>query len=135
MKAITLWQPWATLVAIGAKRFETRSWSTHYRGPLAIHAAKTGMDIARYRGRPKIEEALAHAGYSFDTLPLEAVVCTTRLAAVLPAAVVVRQGLADDFGDYGAGRYAWQLVAVRPLVEPVPAKGRQRFWEWEGIAP
>jgi hypothetical protein len=41
MKALTLSQPFATLVAIGAKRIETRSWSTNYRGPLAIHAAKT----------------------------------------------------------------------------------------------
>lgn len=40
MKALSLTQPWATLVAIGAKRLETRSWSTTYRGPLAIHAAK-----------------------------------------------------------------------------------------------
>jgi hypothetical protein len=40
MKAITLTQPWATLVAIGAKKIETRSWATAYRGPLAIHAAK-----------------------------------------------------------------------------------------------
>lgn len=38
-RVITLTQPWATLVAIGAKRIETRSWSTHYRGPLLIHAA------------------------------------------------------------------------------------------------
>lgn len=40
MKAITLYQPWATLVAIGAKRIETRSWFTSYRGPLAIHVSK-----------------------------------------------------------------------------------------------
>jgi activating signal cointegrator 1 len=40
LKALTLTQPWATLVAIGAKRIETRSWRTSYRGPLAIHAAK-----------------------------------------------------------------------------------------------
>jgi hypothetical protein len=40
MKAISLWQPWATLVAIGAKTIETRGWSTSYRGPIAIHAAK-----------------------------------------------------------------------------------------------
>ena len=39
MKAITLAQPWATLVAIGAKQIETRSWATSYRGSLAIHAA------------------------------------------------------------------------------------------------
>ena len=39
MKAITLWQPWASLIAVGAKRIETRSWSTNYRGPLAVHAS------------------------------------------------------------------------------------------------
>src|SRR5690242_7565318 len=41
MKALTLRQPWATLVALEAKRTETRSWRTPYRGSLAIHAAKT----------------------------------------------------------------------------------------------
>lgn len=40
MKGLSLTQPWATLVAIGAKRIETRIWATSYRGPLAIHAAK-----------------------------------------------------------------------------------------------
>lgn len=39
MKVLTLSQPWATLVAIGAKKIETRSWNTRYRGPLLIHAA------------------------------------------------------------------------------------------------
>lgn len=47
MKALTLTQPWATLVAIGAKKIETRSWSTTYRGPLAIHAAKGFPDTAQ----------------------------------------------------------------------------------------
>lgn len=40
MKCISLWQPWATLMAIGAKKIETRVWPTNHRGPLAIHAAK-----------------------------------------------------------------------------------------------
>ena len=40
MKALSLWQPWASLVALRVKTIETRSWSTSYRGPLAIHAAK-----------------------------------------------------------------------------------------------
>lgn len=39
MKALTIWQPWASLLACGAKRYETRSWATKYRGPIAIHAA------------------------------------------------------------------------------------------------
>jgi hypothetical protein len=41
MKALTLWQPWASLVAFGEKRVETRCWTTKYRGDIAIHAAKT----------------------------------------------------------------------------------------------
>jgi activating signal cointegrator 1 len=40
MKIITIWQPWASLIALGFKKFETRSWGTHYRGKLAIHAAR-----------------------------------------------------------------------------------------------
>lgn len=39
MKALTLWQPWASLLACGAKKYETRGWETKYRGPIAIHAA------------------------------------------------------------------------------------------------
>ena len=39
MKAITIWQPWATLLPLGIKLYETRSWATSYRGPIAIHAA------------------------------------------------------------------------------------------------
>jgi hypothetical protein len=50
MKALTLTQPWATLIAIGAKHIETRSWSTSYRGPLAIHAAKGLGSVGGKRG-------------------------------------------------------------------------------------
>lgn len=58
MKALTLHQPWASLVALGVKTIETRSWGTSYRGPLAIHAGTTRppmMDLPprpRGRGRP-----------------------------------------------------------------------------------
>lgn len=40
MKAITIWQPWAMLIALLEKGNETRGWPTKHRGPLAIHAAK-----------------------------------------------------------------------------------------------
>lgn len=39
MKAVTIWQPWASAIALGFKHFETRVWATNYRGPIAIHAA------------------------------------------------------------------------------------------------
>jgi len=40
MKAISLLQPWATLVVTGVKTIETRSWGTKYRGPILIHASQ-----------------------------------------------------------------------------------------------
>lgn len=43
MKAITIWQPWASLLAHRVKTYETRSWATAYRGPIAIHAAAIGV--------------------------------------------------------------------------------------------
>lgn len=49
MKLLSLWEPWATLMAIGAKRIETRSWSTPYRGWLAIHASEGGLAKAQLR--------------------------------------------------------------------------------------
>ena len=50
VRILTLWEPWATLMAIGAKRIETRSWATRYRGPLAIHAARGGLKLWELHG-------------------------------------------------------------------------------------
>jgi hypothetical protein len=67
MKAITIIQPWATLLAIGEKKFETRSWGTKYRGELAIHASKkTDKVICRYE---PFHSILAKHGYTAANLP------------------------------------------------------------------
>src|SRR6266567_3747703 len=63
--ALTLTQPFATLVAGGAKHLETRSWSTSYRGPLAIHAAKGfPADAEALCEVSPFREALLALGYS-----------------------------------------------------------------------
>jgi activating signal cointegrator 1 len=51
MKVITVIQPWATLLALGVKKFETRSWATKHRGELAVHAGKK-IDKAACRREP-----------------------------------------------------------------------------------
>jgi hypothetical protein len=43
--AITIQQPYASLIAVGAKKYETRSWQTNYRGKIAIHAGKKKADV------------------------------------------------------------------------------------------
>ena len=88
MKALTLTQPWASLVATGAKMVETRSWSTSYRGPLAIHAAK-GMDDAAVAAcfTEPFEAALGWPEDGWDPradLPRGAVLATVTLVDVVP---------------------------------------------------
>ena len=132
MKALTLTQPWATLVALGHKKVETRSWSTSYRGPLAIHAAK-GFP-ADARAFAEEERALGRVPAQ---LPLGAVVATARLVAVRPTFDVAPElmGLELRLGNYARGRFAWLLEDVVALPEPIPAKGALQLWTWEPDGP
>lgn len=136
MKAISLWQPWATLVAHGLKHFETRSWYTGYRGTLAIHAAKRKAD--KYELNPTIIKALTDIGFQrLSELPYGCVVCTCLLVDCEPTARVVNRTYFKEiaateihFGDFTPGRFAWQLDTVI-RVNDMPAKGSQGFWEWQ----
>jgi activating signal cointegrator 1 len=95
MKAISLTQPWATLIAIGAKRIETRSFSTSYRGPIAIHAAKGLGPVGGMRGlveqcqAPRFHQAFIDAdlpslfGNHENPFPLGAIVATANLVHCL----------------------------------------------------
>lgn len=83
MRAITIWQPWATLLACGAKKYETRSWKTDYRGPIAIHAAKKDPCKIPLLGMEDFEkacnEALEEAGYAWCLLPTGSIIATAEL--------------------------------------------------------
>lgn len=83
MKAITIWQPWASLLAIGAKQYETRSWETKYRGPIAIHAAKKDPCNIPLLGLEAFEEAakeeLEKAGLAWCLLHTGSVIATAEL--------------------------------------------------------
>lgn len=132
MKAITLTQPWATLVAIGAKRIETRSWRTFYRGPLAIHAAKGFPEWARERFFDfEFREALeANCIHSFHELPLGVVIATCTLVnceRITPNNVPPAPEFC--FGDYTVGRWAWYLSDVKAFDKLVPMQGKLGLWE------
>jgi len=128
MKAISLTQPWASLVALGHKKIETRSWTTRYRGPLAIHASKRFPPSARVF-------AIEEAGLDRlpKRLPLGAIIATATLKDIRKTEEVVNEisGLERRLGDYSPGRYAWMLEDIRVLPDPVPCKGALRLWEFE----
>lgn len=131
MKAITLYQPWATLMAIGAKTIETRSWSTPYRGPLAIHAGKNRSELMAFTD-PEFYNPLSRAGYRVPRdLPLGAMLCIVELVECFPTgdplAVPMSEGA---FGDYSPGRFGWQTRMIEVFDTPIPCNGAMGLWEW-----
>jgi hypothetical protein len=146
MKALTLTQPWASLVASGAKTIETRSWSTRYRGALAIHAAAR-WSRADINYAFEVEEGRPPARLGdLDILrdwpmPLGKVIAVVILSEVLPVEAL-EPDIADvitarefAYGDYSPGRFAWILDNVRPIEPPVPAKGHLGLWDWRTDVP
>lgn len=130
-KAISLHQPWATFIALGWKRVETRSWATSYQGPLAIHAAKTTRHLDgayALAGRAGMNSALLPADGDW---PLGAVVAVVRLAGCSQVHQHLElrwRHLDMVLGDLSPGRFGWRLEDCRRLATPVRAIGRQGFW-------
>jgi activating signal cointegrator 1 len=150
VKALTLWQPWASLVAMGAKTVETRIWSTGHRGELAIHSAAnlppkwlgTSQQLIEFRDaladvlncRRDFDERMGlHVDEAVHKLPRGQILCIVRVRDVIPTEALGPEDLPQTerlFGNYELGRYAWFLEMVRRFDEPIPAKGNRRLWNW-----
>ena len=148
LTAITVWQPWASLIAEGFKPYEFRGWMPPERlmgKPLAIHAGARPVKLAEvkeliYRleglGRgpnphlkpealPWLREVLRNP----TLLPTRHMVCVARLVDVL-APNRVRDTMANDSDRGEQFNYAWKLDEVRRLEPPVRVDGRQGLWTW-----
>lgn len=149
MIALTLTQPWASLIAAGEKRVETRSWCPSprvlygYPGRplaggetrLAIHAAKGLAPVGGRRGLEQLcgtepfRGALIRAGNADATmLPLGAIVAVCRVEEIVRTETYEGGYIAGtlpgarhelEFGDYTSGRFAWVLADVQRLDPPV----------------
>lgn len=157
MKGLSIRQPYASLVAVGEKRIETRSRRTHYRGPVLIHASSA---FTRDERALCDEEPFHSALFKHDpaqvpfglasSLPRGQVVAVARIVDCLASEDVMRlfaahrrpmlrYGKGDlevvraaahefDFGNYDFGRYGWVLDDVQRLPNPVPATGQLGLW-------
>jgi hypothetical protein len=142
LKALTLHEPYATLIAHCFKEVETRAWYTNYRGPLAIHAAARRQDPTDLS---RVTFALGARGFELPAPTFGAVVCVCTLAACLPAQLAVLNAkklkppftpargweFETQFGNYDTGRWAWILTGVIPLAHPAAAIGARKLWDWE----
>ena len=153
MRALSLWQPWAQLIAVKHKRIETRSWpppGARVGERIAIHASKRKAKPHQFTPKEN-DMLLAALGPAWHkAIPYGAIVCTARLAAVeevlqdrsniprhngtIPSQLspdgVARQVAVElAFGDYEPGRFMWKLEDIHPLEEPIAYRGEQRLFE------
>jgi hypothetical protein len=129
MKAITIHQPWATLLVSAEKLYETRSWQTSHRGLLAIHAArKFTEDLRTIIGMDPFYAALARHGITKPIhLPKGAIIGFVELVECLPTEQLeleIAKTQEATFGDFRPGRWAWKTANPRILAEPVPFQGK-----------
>jgi len=143
LPAITIWQPWCSLIVAGAKPYEFRGWPAprHLIGQrIALHAAKRAVR------RDEIVDLICGRGLALD--PAVALPLLDRwhgspgllpLAAVLGTATLGTPRLALDLFAGQAGldpdeiepdTWAWPLTDIRPCEPPIPARGAQGFWKW-----
>lgn len=140
MLALTVQQPYATLIASGLKWVENRTWRTAYRGLLAIHAGAGSRylppaELRRYPTGVIVATCRLVACVDLESLrrlPLDlqtSTGCEYGDVEIAPGAGHTwRQFLAHEHAE---GPWCWVLADVQPLDPPVPARGQQGLWEWE----
>ena len=136
MPAVSVMQPWASLLAIGKKTIETRSWATKQRGYMAIHSSARMLPECRhYYQTLGLEEILPA-----ENMPLGSVIAIGRLVDVRPTSVpnahicskwVTRLSVTEYIlGNFGPDRYGWFFEDVVQLPRPVVCKGSLSVWKW-----
>ena len=135
MKVLSLLQPWASLVVMGHKQIETRSWNTSYRGELLIHAGKSKRAALVAAEMPFCKHIP-----DFNALPFGAIIGSAVLTDVIrfdahDAYDEQIAGLTLEekaFGDYVTGRYGLVLSDAKAFKHPIPARGFIHLWDWNG---
>lgn len=141
MKAITLWEPWATFMALGLKKNETRHWPTNYRGPLLIHAAKRKMTEAEFRrfrqiidyeiGMDKLSYGMLYnLQYGRIVCQVDLVDCKEITPANCPSEISTdwKERAEYQFGNYEPGRFMWVTNNLKMFDPAIPYKGKQGFF-------
>lgn len=153
MKALTVYQPWASLIMVGAKPYEFRRWSFAARFPslvgqrIVIHASarmiKPGevLDIVERLAegtsallpelaRPFLDR-LTGGHLQRNNLPLACGLGTAVLAEPVRAVDLLElktAGVDSDRIDHAV--WAWPLRDLEPFDAPIPRRGLQGFWHW-----
>lgn len=138
MPALSLTQPWASLMILGEKLFETRGWATRHRGRLLIHAAAGYPVWAReaclepfFRAALGIPDAWINYKQVTGFLPLGAIIGSVEVVGC-HATAAKRGELSEKelaFGDYGDRRFCFECRDPVRFEHPIPCKGALSIWK------
>lgn len=147
MKALTIWQPWASLIIAGAKPWEWRGWPpprSLVGTRIAIHAGARKVkpaDIAELVIEIRGGESSLIADAALDLLdrvhhsmwPLSSILGSAivgePISALAWAAVHLKPGYDSSRIDHH--KFAWPLSAIERFEPPIPARGALGLWEWQ----
>jgi hypothetical protein len=134
VRCISLWQPWASLMACGAKFIETRHWPTSVRGAVCIHASKTTQGIVECLEidpdhMAAMEKALGLPIHQWEKkLPLGQIIAEGSLTGCLDSQIALtRHPDQAPFGNFAPGRYGHVYQNLRPI-GPFHYRGAQGFF-------
>jgi hypothetical protein len=131
MKAISLWQPWASLWCSKRKVHETRHWRCSHRGWLLVHAAKR-FETVDLDDRLRLILDHEFGDKWARELPTGALIGMVNVIDCLPTQTLTGDAAASDddreCGDFGPGRFAWKRDEFRRFNQPIPYRGRQGFF-------
>lgn len=154
MKAITIWQPWASLIVAGAKPYEFRGWKpprSLIGQRIAIHAGARSIkrNEMYWLNRQFWDETEtppclhAHVAQPLllkwidnpRLLPLSHILCTAILGEPKGGGECAREfGIevgGNDSDRDGTFNWGWPLTEIQVLEPPEPARGAQGFWDWK----
>lgn len=148
MKALTIWQPWASLIVEGAKPYEFRGWkppASLIGQRIAIHAGARKVrdsEITELLWQIERGEACLHEEPALDVLcramvdpgilTLSHVLCTAVLGEPMPGDACAREFGVDAGNDSdraGTFNWGWPMAQVERVVPPLPWRGRQGLWD------
>lgn len=136
MKAISLWQPWASLWAHPAwpKPWETRHWSTNVRGWVLVHAAKRPNPMSDPEVSGNLDR-IASVAFGATTwrarLPYGALIGAVNIDQCVRCETI-RDALRPEIletGNFADGRFAWHRAEAALFEQPTAYRGRQGFFD------
>ncbi len=131
MQALTIREPWASLIVSTNKKFETRDWKRNYRGLLAIHSGKQSVPVEDYPlGLEEILDDLEITQNDLNNNKQKIIaIATLKEIHLMTDKFINEQSELERLtGFWEPGLYAWELTDIKPITQPIPARGMPGLW-------